>query len=324
MNIEKRATNKVGLIIFITVVLVGLIVGGFFLIKHKDKLNIDWNFTLPWNKKSEEEIKDNPNGAASTSKKGKNQNTTFKVPDIIQTPEVNHTKSCYFYFDDLDSNDKDVIINYHVLGRKRSNIRVEDNGCIVKLKRYVVDGFEISGSTEIEVGPGETKNGQIKLAKADLESQELVGMNELQIYIEDIDTDTKASNEFVASIAFRSNRIVKNEKSGIPIDELNKTSLQYYKTTTDAVNTYIYFIADNHSEYAANIKVRKLIVNDKLVDTKDFDLTVGSKAKRLFYIAVPKTKFSNVKKFTISFFDLTTDAHGEQYFLISNEYSRKY
>ena len=325
MNIEKRATNKVGLIILIIVVLVGVIGGGIYLFTHKDKLNIDWNINLPWDKESDEEVKDVANGKGTTSKKSKNENTTFTVPLALSSIGMQYGEYCMITYGDIEDTEKEVILNYSVEGAITLNRNKRPNGCTVAIERYLVDGYEISGSASVTVAPGETKNSQIKLSKAELESQELVGMDTLQLYITNTNESGESPIPFVSTIKFDSNRVIRNEKSGITVDVLDDTSIQYYKTTVDAVNTYVYFIADNQSGHEAHLKIRKFIVDDKVLDTKDFSLTVGRKGKRLFYITIPKTSFSNVKKFTVSFINITQDPKsGSTSYLISNEYSRKY
>ena len=112
---------------------------------------------------------------------------------------------------------------------------------------------------------------------------------------------------------------------GIKIDDLNNTMIQYYKTTTDETNTYLYFIITNQSEVdLADIKIRRLLVNDKVYDTKDFDEEIGCETKKLVYIAIPKKTISKVKKFSISFFNISTNVESKaKSFYLSNEYSKE-
>ena len=61
-----------------------------------------------------------------------------------------------------------------------------------------------------------------------------------------------------------------------------------------------------------------------MFDAKEFDEKMGPQTKKLIYVEVPKDQFNKVKKFTISFFNISTSIEDESIvYYISNEYSRE-
>ncbi len=80
MKVEKKQTNKIGLIIFWILLIAGLAGGGYYLYTHKDSLNIDWDFTLPW-KNNEEKEQGSDGGANSIKKREKNYSKDFVDTD---------------------------------------------------------------------------------------------------------------------------------------------------------------------------------------------------------------------------------------------------
>ena len=151
------------------------------------------------------------------------------------------------------------------------------------------------------------------------------GINELALFVK-YKTDREGENSLrIEKVSFNNERSVNNNKTGIKIDDLNGTIIQYYKTITDASNTYLYFLVENTLEKQnADIKIRKLIINDKVFDAKEFDEKMGPQTKKLIYVEVPKDQFNKVKKFTISFFNISTSIEDESIgYYISNEYSRE-
>ncbi len=320
MKVEKRASNKIGLVILLIVVLAGIGCGGYFLFKHKDKLDIDWDLSLPW-KKDEEDKEDNDNEEKKSTKQKTNEVTTFKGPSNVTEEYFSNFYQCIGKFEEVKENDKEFIVTFSITGHGS----MYDNYCEIDMYKYAVDDYFIPGSTKIVVEPGETKKGEIKMLKSDLEAQELSGINKLTVFM-NVKTDKEGEAEQVKiETAFSNERSVKNEKVGIKIDDLNNTMIQYYKTTTDETNTYLYFIITNQSEVdLADIKVRRLLVNDKVYDTKDFDEEIGCETKKLVYIAIPKKTISRVKKFSISFFNISTNIESkEKSFYLSNEYSKE-
>ena len=317
MKVEKRATNKIGLIILVVIVLAGLAGGGYYLIKNKGKINIDWR--LPWQKKGPEE-QDNASGTKDDTNK-KNGTTTFQSPIGIVDSEWVGKEYCEGSFDDFEETKTEIVVKYKLKGSRNG----KPTKCDIEIIKYTADGFLVSGSSKASVEANEEKEFEVRILKSDLESQELSGINELELFVK-YQTDHEVENSLrIEKVSFNNERSVNNNKTGIRIDDLNGTIIQYYKTVTDASNTYIYFLVENTTDNRnADIKIRKLIINDKVFATKDFDEEIGPQTKKLIYVKVPKDQFNKVKKFTISFFNISTSIEDESIsYYISNEYSRE-
>ncbi len=324
MKVEKKSSNKIGLVILLIVVLAGLGCGGYFLYKHKDKLNIDWNFTLPWQKEKEEKQAGSDNDLKQKTQK-KQTDVTFKAPEIVLKSSFDIGKFCKAKVLDFKDSDTEFAVTLEI-----SNIAAYTSYCEIEFYQFAADGYTIPGDAKVRVENGETKSVDITMNKSDLESQELASINTLFVstrYTTAPDADPSLKT---LEIKFTNTKPVNNDKNGINIDVLNNTTLKYYKTTTDATNTYLYFIFHNQSgSYTADIKVKKLLINDKIYDVKDFDEKLSPDSRRIVYIAVPKKIFSKVKKFTISFINISTNNRPDAKedfktsFYISNEYSRE-
>ena len=317
MKVEKRTTNKIGLIILVVIVLAGLAGGGYYLIKNKGKINIDWR--LPWQKKGieEQDSASDSNGGTNT----KNGTTTFQSPIGIVTSDWTGREYCEGSFENFEETKTEIIVKYKLKGSRDGY----PTKCDIEITKYTADGFLVSGSSKASVDEGEEKEFEIRILKSDLESQELSGINELALFVK-YKTDREGENSLrIEKVSFNNERSVNNNKTGIKIDDLNGTIIQYYKTITDASNTYLYFLVENTLEKQnADIKIRKLIINDKVFDAKEFDEKMGPQTKKLIYVEVPKDQFNKVKKFTISFFNISTSIEDESIgYYISNEYSRE-
>ena len=323
MKVEKKSSNKIGLIILLIVVLVGLGSGGYFLYKHKDKLNIDWDFSLPWKKDEDNKTTGNDNNLKTKTQKT-NTDVTFNTPNYISKKSFANLTSCKAKVLDFKDSNTELAVTIEITGP------LYEPFCDIEIYQLTADGFTIPGTTNIKVERDEIKTADIVMKKSDLEAQEIAAINTLTLFMKVITKQDGEPSYIKEEISFTNSRPISNAKSGIKIDELNHTTIQYYKTTTDATNTYLYFIVYNESGvYSADIKVRKLLINDKIYDVKEFDELLEPESKRIVYISIPKKIFSSVKKFTISFINISTNNDKEiredfkKSFYISNEYSKE-
>ncbi len=310
MRIEKRATNKVGLVLLILLVVSALAGGGYYLLKHKDSLKIDWNFSVPWDKNSEKKQEE------KKKKSGKNSNVAFTKPDGYVSVNFNLQNSkegvsdfCQMEFEDaIEEKDNYVILPYKVSSTEKGNAYPDEEVCSISINRYVIDGFQISGNSKVSIKGGETKKGEVKLLLPELESQDLRGMTNAALYYKWEEKNRSNPSTAYIGIEFKNIKHPKNNISGVQIDDIipfaNLEVLAfYYDTKEDADNTYLYFIFEERAgtDYTSTFKIKKLLINDKIYNVKDFSKSVGTRAKTIAYITIPKDDIKKVNKFSISF-----------------------
>ena len=310
MRIEKRATNKVGLVLLILLVVSALAGGGYYLFKHKDSLKIDWNFSVPWEKNSEKKQEE------KKKKSGGNSNTSFTKPDGYVSINYNISNSkdgtadlCKIEFEEgITEKDNYVVVPYKVSSTEKGNSYPGVDICTVEIYRYVIDGFQISGNSKVTVKGGESEKGEVKLLLPELESQDLKGMTNAALYYRWNERERQYPLSAYFGIEFQNIKHPHNNINGIQIDDIipveNLEVLAfYYDTKEDAENTYLYFIFEERTgiDYTSTFKVRKLLINDKIYDVKDFSKSVGVHAKTIAFITIPKDEIKKVNKFSISF-----------------------
>lgn len=321
MDVEKKAPKKVGFYIILALVIITLIGGGYYLITHKDSLNIDWKINLPWKKEGREEqdvVNDLKGNATSTP----TTTTGFVNPTGIADTQIKGMAYCYGSFEKLETKDDYFILTIRFKGEYKSN----PNYCKVSITETWVDGYKVSAKTdETEVEPGKEEYVELKILKSELEENDLHGMSKIRIRGSVSGRDGKEPVIFTETGIVRSDRNFNNEKNGILIDDLNGSKIKYYKTVTDAVNTYIYFTVENTNlECDSVIKIRKLVINDKIYSQKDFSKEINTDSKGVIYLEIPKSEFNRVKKFTVAFINESTSIKDKvtSYYL-SNEYTRE-
>ena len=279
MRMEKNATNKVGLIVLVAVV-IALVGGGiYYLVSHKDSLNLDWKLTFPWSKKDREETTQTASGQTIKKK----EDITFRKPDSIGELAIlaNARSGCNaFFVNEIKEENNQIILKYRV--ESVDKVRgVPEISCSLEIYRLQVEGYEVSGTSEITVKEGETKTAEIRIPIQELEKNELRGMNTLTIYYKYKTGTTAAITNGAKNITFNNNKPVDNEKYGITVDELIvgagrtnpiKVSIEYYKTVTDMDNTYLYFnmYSKGTMPYLTTVRVKKLFLLGKIYDSSDY------------------------------------------------------
>ncbi len=319
MRVEKRATNKVGIII-LAIAVIGLIAGGsYYLITHKG--NLDLSIRLPWQKDETKEI-DN----ASNNKSGQkgNENRSFRAPIGIDEVSLKNT-ICVTTMTKVEDKPKEFILHYSTTNVQTKSSTKLTRPCKIEFYKIAADGFLVPGESKLDLsGDTRTEEGKIVIKKSDLEANELYGIQKVTLFYKITDLKDNTELPFVDDVTLINDYSVKNDLQGVLINEFNNIRVYYYKTISDHENNYIYFIFENKNEVGnAKIRIKKLLVNDLLMDTKDFEKDVLVQTKTLTYVVVPKKKVPVISKFNISFFSIMQTDDGEDSYYISGEYARE-
>jgi len=328
MKVEKRATNKIGLIFFWILVIAGLAGGGYYLYTHKDSLNIDWNITLPWNKDKTQE-QDNASGANNIKRNERSNTTTgFVDPTNVQTPLFNHSGSCTIYMEKIETNKKEIIFNYRVSNIPRNGENPANrHACKIEVTRIAVNYFPISNVFEVSLPEyGTEKTGQIAIKRSELEQYEINGIKTLTFFYKEYNL-LKPNEEAKYSldlVTVNSIKTFEDNLAGLTFDTIGKTKFDYYKTITDKDSTYIYFIINNIEGIRdVTIKVKKLLINGKNYNVPKVECEVLHNLRNIFYIEIPKSEFKKVNSFNVSFFMIEQVGEKTYNYYLSNEYSKE-
>jgi len=317
MHVEKRATNKFGLFLLALAVIALIAGGAYYFVKHKG--NIDLNIKLPWQKETEEEK------ANSKSKNKSSSSNDFFITPIRMKEATIDKEICKTTITKYEDKSKEFIIYYTTTNEKVTTATTKIVPCEIHFYKYAVNGFLIPGESKLTFGEEkEVKEGKIVLKKAELEANEVYGIRSMKLFYSIKNVEEDKSKKYAIDLSFTNSQAVKDIPKGVLIAESYNIKFYYYKTIADKDNNYIYFIIENKNELLdTKIKVKKLLVNDLIIDTADFEEEVFANTKSLVFIELPKKKIPTVNKFTISFFNIIKTKEGKDSFYITTEYDYK-
>ena len=290
MDDYKKHNGLIGLIV-VLVILVGLGVGGFYLIKNREKLDI----SMPW--------EDNTNRSSN-----KKNNKEDKIDEELKLGEldVDGQQPCselsdlLFSAHNLKKDDKGYTFDLF------ANNKEGDYSVSVDMYKTLVDNYEVSTTEKFTINAGEEKTFNMRILKTDLDSQDMERFKTITIYMnaEDDNPDEAKTEECVLNMTIAHNILVDNEKKNLQlVDEKDETKISYYDLKEDKDYNYIYFLVNNRRVISASsVYIKKLVINDKIYSLPDFKEDVFKGARKAFYLRIPKKDFKKIEKFTVSFF----------------------
>lgn len=195
---------------------------------------------------------------------------------------------------------------------------------ILTIDRIAVDGYVFSNHYEVEIKPSTSSTQEITIDKLELEKYSIIRPNVITFYTFNSANPDKKIPE-IASITLNYNTPMDNKIKGlIPIGEISNLAFYFYKQDTDMENTYLYFNINNKSSSERHkIKVKKLVVNDKIIDASDFEEESYFLSEKLFYIKIPRKTIANVEKFSVSFFVIMNENEKNESIYITKEYTHE-
>lgn len=315
VRFEKRATNHIGLF-FVFLLTIGLIVGGGFLLyKYRDK--IDWNLTLPWESSSSGGKEKEESG-----KKGTNKELT--PPQLKNDNKISKGNST-FEITKISTDDKGFVITAVYTSKSRTST--------MDVTQVVIDGFHTTTTFKVEdtydVNDPTTKPGKefkFRIYSTDLNKYNLTTFSSLTFHYTIYEYSETFSN-CVTKLNFNSYVKTNDGLKGLSdVGSSANVKIQYYKTEEFLEETYIYFFADNKDVSSKEeIKIKKLIINDRVYEMPEFSEVLPKGSGILFYIKIPSKKIKNVENFTVSFYilkhNIAEDAYTDIY--ITNDYTKE-
>ena len=316
VRMEKKSSNKVGLILLMIIFLLAFGYGGYYLWKNWD--NINWEFSLPWQEKetdsSGRKIVDG-NGQSTSNVGGSSTSSKLLLPTMSEQKYERGGKY-EIYVTNLQADDKGYTFDVELFSI--------DDTYTLNCEKVLIDGFDTSTSFKIDSPMGVRKLETERINKTELDALDITSFNELTLYMNVVSAkgETIQLNEVIhVTQPIEANN---TRKGLISIDDRNNVSISYYRTVEDNENTYIYFDFKNTNKKNIFVLVKKLIINDELYDMSSFEESIYRESEKIFSISIPKSSFSKINSFTISFFTLVKEDDKILETYISNEYSRKF
>lgn len=307
---NKKNNSIIGIIVIVFIVL-GVGLGGFYLYKNREKLEI----TLPWDEKAKEKKKKND---------AEKEDAALKLGTVeVIDKQVGIGSDLLASVNNLQEDDKGITFDvYFKDTSKHANFECE-------IFKVLVDNYDTSETAKFSLQPGEQTKLTLRILRTDLDAQDIARFKDVAIYLNITKTDEDKVTEKEGLLTFNVHQeiAVNNEKKGLElIDEKNNTSISYYQLKEDKDNHYIYFLLNNkRTASSSTIYVKKLTINNKSYPLPDFKEDIFKGARRCFYIKIPKKDFKNIDQFTVSFFIITgADKLQQESYYITKEYTKTF
>lgn len=312
VHMEKRATNKVGLVLVAIFVIIIFGGGGFLLYKYKD--HIDWELKLPWQSSTKKEQKEEK----EKNKKKKN-NRELIVPTDLQRNSTG-LDGCYLTITGVKADDRGYIISSEFSSE-------EQEWCILKVSQILINGYYTTTNFEIsDTAGGEKAKKEFRINKTELDSMNITTLRDLTLFLS-TENPTGKERSKINTFVFTNEIHIKDGREGLlKVDEKGNSLIEYYKTDFVNDGTYIYFeVFNGDVVYNKTIKIKKLMINNRLYEMPEFEAKAYRGARNTFCIKIPVKKIKDVEEIQVSFYILTENEKGEPIEMyITNEFHKKY
>ena len=255
IRLEKKSSNKVGIIIIVILVLA--LVGGSAFYFYKNGISLE--LKLPWQTEKR--------ASKNDSKKEDKSDDEEETKNEYDPPS--------FADQDLESGNG-YKINFSNF--QKSNLgydmditfETKTKPYTIYLEKVLVDGYDTSISFSKSLNPYESITQTLRINQTELDALDIISFSQLDFYIKCVDAEGKGKVERYELSTTGTITADNSRKGLIQIDQKNQTNVNYYKIQEDKDNTYIYFDFKNYGTIRTQIvSVKKLLINGKLYDYKD-------------------------------------------------------
>lgn len=299
MHLEKRATNKVGLIILFLVVVGLLGVGGYFVYQNKD--NISFDFTMPWQKKDEEK-KDDKTTTTKTDDK-----TIIKRQNVkISSKQIYNRNNLTIDPDSITYDEKDgYIVKLKALYSSANNLSIS-------ISHITVDGYQLENSADnISLVGNVSSNISVNIPVSFLDLYSLEEFSQVVLYgkVNQNSQNTTTNNDI--KFVVNTDKTTENTTSLANLEPINTNSdvkIYYYQIVSSKNENKIQILIDNQNDSVNyDFKINQLKINNTKYEDVSFNETVNYNSKKFVYITIPTKKIKKIEEFEVSFFILDQD-----------------
>lgn len=298
MRLEKKATNKVGLLIlFLVVGLLGE--GGYFVYQNKD--NISFDFTMPWQKKDEEK-KDDKTTTTKTDDK-----TIIKRQNVkISSKQIYKRNNLTIDPDSITYDEKD---GYTV---KLKALYSSANNLSISISHITVDGYQLENSADnISLVGNVSNNVTVNIPVSFLDLYNLEEFSQVVLYgkVNQNSQNTTTNNDI--KFVVNTDKTTENTTSLANLEPINTNSdvkIYYYQIVSSKDENKIQILIDNQNDSVNyDFKINQLKINNTKYEDVSFNETVNYNSKKFVYITIPTKKIKKIEEFEVSFFILDED-----------------
>lgn len=296
IRLEKKAANKLGLLIVFALTIVGTIMGVYLLYENKDNLD----FSLPWEEKEEEEIPD-----VEPPKKDENNTSGGRLylPMLDEDDDLikSYRLSAAVHLKNLQATTKGYEFDF-VVDTTYYNATFE-----IVCTQMLIDGYEISPKFEINATnkPNTITTEHIIIPLAELENLEIRNFKNLSFFVNfkyrAKYSDANTTTMFTA-VAFQDTYVDNNKEELASFAPQENVRISYHKKITTEDATYLYFVVNNtNNQYDFDIELNKLIIDNEIYNDIEVSARTHHLSKNVFFIKLPKKQFRKPKEATLSF-----------------------
>lgn len=299
MHLEKRATNKVGLIILFLVVVGLLGVGGYFVYQNKD--NISFDFTMPWQKKDEEKKDDKTTTTKADDK------TIIKRQNVkISSKQIYNRNNLTIDPDSITYDEKDGYIV------KLKAFYSSANNLSISISHITVDGYQLENSADnISLVGNVSSNISVNIPVSFLDLYSLEEFSQVVLYgkVNQNSQNTTTNNDI--KFVVNTDKTTENTTSLANLEPINTNSdvkIYYYQIVSSKNENKIQILIDNQNDSVNyDFKINQLKINNTKYEDVSFNETVNYNSKKFVYITIPTKKIKKIEEFEVSFFILDED-----------------
>ena len=299
MRLEKKATNKVGLLILFLVVVGLLGVGGYFVYQNKD--NISFDFTMPWQKKDEEK-KDDKTTSTKTDDK-----TIIKRQNVkISSKQIYKRNNLTIDPDSITYDEKD---GYTV---KLKALYSSANNLSISISHITVDGYQLENSADnISLVGNVSNNVTVNIPVSFLDLYNLEEFSQVVLYGKVNQNSQNTTNNNDIKFVVNTDKTTENTTSLANLEPINTNSdvkIYYYQIVSSKDENKIQILIDNQNDSVNyDFKINQLKINNTKYEDVSFNETVNYNSKKFVYITIPTKKIKKIEEFEVSFFILDED-----------------
>ncbi len=292
VTVEKKATNKVGLLLLLVIVMAGLGFAAYYYISNKNVISFE--FKLPWEKDKEVDEDDEEGTVDESGKKREKETPITREKISIEETTIYNNRNFTIRVIGYDLKD-----NGYTIKLKATN--TDATGMVqIKVKEIKVNDYQMGQSFNLQIGANQEATYEIQLTSEMLDKNRIDAINNIVLIAEEDFGEEKLSDNIFISVSSSGNIREINPIAKIATVN-NNVQIHYYKSEESEDNTKVYFLISNFDNIQYTYYVNRMLVNNKDIEVSTYHERIYGNAKYVSIVNVPKSMFSKNTKIKVSF-----------------------